>query len=98
MKRFAHDGADPAIAPGRPGRASRTAPGSQSRPLALSTTPVLEAVWKGRTMHIDTGCVFGWPLTALRWPELTIVSVPAGKIHATRRRPFLPEPGTVSTP
>lgn len=61
-------------------------------------TPVLEAVWKGRTIDIDTGCVFGWRLTALRWPERTIVSVPAGKIHATRRRPFLPEPGTVSTP
>jgi protein phosphatase len=54
-------------------------------------TPVLEAVWRGNTIGIDTGCVFGWRLTALRWPERTLVSVPAEKVHATRRRPFLPE-------
>ncbi|ODS53160.1 MAG: hypothetical protein ABS36_14585 [Acidobacteria bacterium SCN 69-37] len=58
-------------------------------------TPVLEATWRNRTIGIDTGCVFGWRLTALRWPEATLVSVPAERIYATRRRPFLPEPGTV---
>lgn len=61
-------------------------------------TPILEPIWNGRTIDIDTGCVFGWRLTALRWPERTIVGVPAEKIHATRRRPFLPESGAVSTP
>jgi len=30
-----------------------------------------------RTFGIDTGCVFGGHLTALRWPEMEIVQVPA---------------------
>lgn len=54
-------------------------------------TPVLEVVWRGNTVGIDTGCVFGWRLTALRWPERDLVSVPAERIYARRRRPFLPE-------
>lgn len=58
-------------------------------------TPVLDATWRGRTMGIDTGCVFGWRLTALRWPERTLVSVPAERVYARRSRPFLPEPGPV---
>jgi len=58
-------------------------------------TPVLEATWRDRTIDIDTGCVFGWRLTALRWPERMLVSVPAERVYATRRRPFLPETGAV---
>jgi diadenosine tetraphosphatase ApaH/serine/threonine PP2A family protein phosphatase len=60
-------------------------------------TPVLEPVWRGLTIDIDTGCVFGWRLTSLRWPERVLVSVPAERVYASRRRPFLPEAGTVST-
>jgi len=60
-------------------------------------TPVLEAAWRDRTLGIDTGCVFGWRLTALRWPERLLVSVPAERVHATRRRPFLPDPGSAFT-
>lgn len=40
-------------------------------------TPVVEAEWVNRTMDIDTGCVFGGKLTALRYPELEVLSVPA---------------------
>ena len=40
-------------------------------------TPVQEAVWVNRTICIDTGCVFGGLLTALRWPEHELVQVPA---------------------
>jgi protein phosphatase len=58
-------------------------------------TPVLEPVWRSRTIGIDTGCVFGWRLTALQWPERTLVSVPAERIYAKRSRPFLPEQGAV---
>ncbi len=68
---------------------------SGSAHVVYGHTPVLEAVWRNRTIGIDTGCVFGWRLTALRWPEMTLVSVPAERIHATRRRPFLPEEGAV---
>jgi protein phosphatase len=40
-------------------------------------TPVLEAQWVNNTICIDTGCVFGGKLTALRWPEKSLVEVPA---------------------
>lgn len=38
---------------------------------------VPEAAWINNTVNIDTGCVFGGKLTALRYPELEIVSVKA---------------------
>ena len=40
-------------------------------------TPQREAFWLHNTINIDTGCVFGGHLTALRWPERELVSVPA---------------------
>ncbi len=40
-------------------------------------TPVAEPEWVNNTINIDTGCVFGGRLTALRWPERELVSVPA---------------------
>lgn len=44
-------------------------------------TPVHEAVWVNRTICIDTGCVFGGALTALRWPEHELVQVPAKEAY-----------------
>ena len=44
-------------------------------------TPVHEAVWVNRTICIDTGCVFGGLLTALRWPEHELVQVPAKEAY-----------------
>ena len=38
-------------------------------------TPVRELRWHRETIDIDTGCVFGGELTALRWPERELVSV-----------------------
>jgi diadenosine tetraphosphatase ApaH/serine/threonine PP2A family protein phosphatase len=52
-------------------------------------TPVLSAEWFNNTIDIDTGCVFGGSLTALRYPEMDLVSVPARMTYATRRRPFM---------
>ena len=40
-------------------------------------TPVPEPEWLNHTINIDTGCVFGGKLTALRYPERELVSVPA---------------------
>ncbi len=53
-------------------------------------TPVPEADWLNRTINIDTGCVFGGKLTALRWPEREIISVRATRIYAEPAKPFLP--------
>ena len=44
------------------------------------------------TLCIDTGCVFGGKLTALRWPEKQIVSVPAAKVYYEPSRPLVPAP------
>jgi protein phosphatase len=53
-------------------------------------TPVPEPEWLNQTINIDTGCVFGGRLTALRWPEKTLVSVHARATYADPIRPFLP--------
>ncbi|HEV3048679.1 MAG TPA: polynucleotide kinase-phosphatase, partial [Longimicrobium sp.] len=53
-------------------------------------TPIPEPEWLNRTINIDTGCVFGGRLTALRWPERELVSVPARATYAQPARPFLP--------
>lgn len=53
-------------------------------------TPVPEGEWLNRTINIDTGCVFGGRLTALRYPEKELVSVLAKQTYAESRKPFLP--------
>ena len=53
-------------------------------------TPVYEPRWLNNTINIDTGCVFGGRLTALRWPERELVSVPAREMYARSRRPLSP--------
>ncbi|HIE01237.1 MAG TPA: polynucleotide kinase-phosphatase [Thiotrichaceae bacterium] len=53
-------------------------------------TPVLEAEWLNNTICIDTGCVFGGHLTALRYPEKALVLVPAKHIYYESVKPFLP--------
>ena len=52
-------------------------------------TPVPEAEWLNRTVNIDTGCVFGGKLTALRYPEKEFVSVPAAHTYCEPARPFI---------
>ncbi len=52
-------------------------------------TPVADAAWLNNTINIDTGCVFGGRLTALRWPERELVSVPASRTHFQPAKPFL---------
>jgi len=51
-------------------------------------TPVPEAEWVNRTICIDTGCVFGGKLTALRYPERELVSVPAEREYYAPVRPL----------
>lgn len=52
-------------------------------------TPVPEPGWLNRTVNIDTGCVFGGKLTALRYPEREFVSVAAKHTYCEPARPFL---------
>jgi len=52
-------------------------------------TPVAEPEWLNRTINIDTGCVFGGKLTALRYPERELVSAPARRTYYESAKPFL---------
>ncbi len=56
-------------------------------------TPVPAASWVNNTICIDTGCVFGGRLTALRYPERELVSVPARRAYYQPARPLEAGPG-----
>jgi protein phosphatase len=51
-------------------------------------TPVVEPEWVNNTLCVDTGCVFGGRLTALRYPEKELVSVPAHQVWYAPVRPL----------
>lgn len=51
-------------------------------------TPVEEPEWINGTICIDTGCVFGGKLTALRYPEKELVSVPAERQYYEPAKPL----------
>jgi protein phosphatase len=53
-------------------------------------TPLPQAQWVNNTLCVDTGCVFGGKLTALRWPEKTLVEVPALEVWCEPLRPLVP--------
>lgn len=51
-------------------------------------TAVLKAEWFNKTIDIDTGCVFGGELTALRYPEEELVAVKAAKVYCEPVKPL----------
>ncbi len=51
-------------------------------------TPTPDPEWVNNTICVDTGCVFGGRLTALRYPERELVSVPAGREYYPPARPL----------
>lgn len=54
-------------------------------------TPVPQPEWLNHTVNVDTGCVFGGKLTAMRYPEGEFVSVAAKQTYCQSSRPFLPQ-------
>jgi len=58
-------------------------------------SPVKQPRFVNRTVNIDTGCVFGGHLTALRYPELSIEMVPSKmpyveeKFHFERKTSYI---------
>lgn len=57
----------------------------QGSPLIVyGHTPVPEARFINHTVNIDTGCVFGGHLTALRYPEMQTVAVKSKAIYYER--------------
>jgi protein phosphatase len=56
--------------------------------VAYGHTPVPETEWINGTICLDTGCVFGGKLTALRYPERELVSVPAARVYYQPARPL----------
>ncbi|NDJ25629.1 polynucleotide kinase-phosphatase [Nostoc sp. B(2019)] len=52
-------------------------------------TPVPEAEWLNNTIDVDTGCVFGGKLTALRYPEKELVSIPAARVYCEPVKPLV---------
>ena len=58
--------------------------------VAFGHTPTAEPVWCNNTVNIDTGCVFGGRLSALRYPEREVVSVAARKTYCDPGHRFTP--------
>ena len=69
---------------GLPVRADWAASYRGSTTVVYGHTPVVRADWVNNTLCIDTGCVFGGKLTALRWPEKELVDVPASELGSNR--------------
>jgi len=48
-------------------------------------TPIDTATWVNNAICIDTGCVFGQRLTALRYPKLELLDIKAKKIYFKKK-------------
>ncbi len=73
---------------GLPVRADWAASYRGSTTVVYGHTPVVCADWVNNTLCVDTGCVFGGKLTALRWPEKELVDVPAKQTWFEPIRPL----------
>ena len=66
-------------------------------PLMVHGHKTFAEVWRaGSVIGVDTGCVFGNRLAALRYPEMTVTSVAAHAVHLRSNLPVSPVPGPAS--
>ena len=72
---------------GKPLRVDWAAAYRGAATIVYGHTPMLRTRWVNNTLCIDTGCVAGNRLTALRWPEREIVDVAAQRIWSPPKRP-----------
>ncbi|SFA78382.1 MULTISPECIES: bis(5'-nucleosyl)-tetraphosphatase PrpE [unclassified Bacillus (in: firmicutes)] len=70
---------------GRPVRRDWTLNYSGNVIVVYGHTPVIEAKIYKNTYNIDTGAVFGGKLSALRYPEMEIVSVPSSMPYVAEK-------------
>ncbi|MEL6547822.1 MAG: polynucleotide kinase-phosphatase, partial [Myxococcota bacterium] len=54
-------------------------------------TPSPNPEWLNNTLCLDSGCVFGGALTALRYPENELVSIQAQRVYYEPIKPLAPE-------
>ncbi|HEY1429124.1 MAG TPA: polynucleotide kinase-phosphatase, partial [Candidatus Tumulicola sp.] len=57
--------------------------------VAYGHTPVPAVDWVNKTVCLDTGCVYGGSLTAMRYPELEFASIPALRTYVEPVRPLV---------
>ncbi len=74
---------------GRPVRYNWAAEYRGKAMVVYGHTPVAEPEWLNHTINIDTGCVFGGKLSALRYPEKELISVPAMRVYSEPSKPLL---------
>jgi protein phosphatase len=55
-----------------------------STKIVYGHTPIKTPQWLNNTINIDTGCVFGGKLTALRYSEMEVVQVNALQVYYSR--------------
>jgi len=65
-------------------RALERVGGERAPRIVYGHQPVPAPIWVNRTLNLDTGCVYGGSLSALRYPELEVVRVPAQRTYAVR--------------
>lgn len=70
---------------GRPVRYNWAADYHGEARIVYGHTPIATPQWQNQAINIDTGCVYGGRLTALRYPELELISVPARRVYYAPR-------------
>lgn len=81
---------------GLPVRLNWTAEYRGSATVVYGHTAISEPQWSNRTINIDTGCVYGGSLTALRYPEKELVSVSAHNTYYEPAKPLHEKPDEMS--